>query len=921
MTNWYKTGPTAQRWRQLALAALLASGATLAQAQNLNYSPFGTQNLAGTYTDLGTTGTVITTPNTDDANSDAIPIGFTFTYNGTAFNDFVLNTNGFLKLGTTAPAAPYFSSGSQNPTGGPLNSTTESNLLLPFNDDLIDATAGPSEYRVAVTGTAPNRVCTIQWKNVKDKPRATAAGGTTILGTQLDNFSFQVKLYETTNVIDFVYGGAIAGAGPDALKLEVVGLKGSGANTGQVLVGTKTSAAAWSTTTFGNTVYTATGNAHNVRSTARPDAGRTYRFNSAAPNDVAVTNVYSLGKLAIPSGTPHTIQAIIRNVGSNPVTNASVTATVAGANTYTSTKTVASLAVGASATISFDPFTPTATGNETITVTSANDDVASNNTKTYEQVVNTTTLAVAEPNGPVSSSVGFTNNTTGDAGTGIFAVKYNVNTARSVTAVTARIEDVRSVGRTIYTVVCDNTGAIIGRTPDYVVLASDIATFKTFTLTTPAQVPAGSFFVGVAEGASPAGTAPFYPVGLQAEIPTRSGTFYTMAITGGSPADAASNNLGRFMIEAVTGVGITCLPPVASNIFIFPNATTAQIVYSGVTGGTAYSLIYGPTGFNPTTGGTTVSSTASPATLTGLTPATTYQVYIRTNCGTTDQSTLTGPLSFTTLCNPTAVTAFPYTENFDAARALPCGVSINNTNADTVSWKVRPTVPGQTGPLVVAASAPNAMVYYYNEDAATPGNDWFYTPPMLLRTGNRYQLSFKYRNSGTNYTEKLEVTYGTSASPAGQTTQLWKNEAIGTTTFLTADATSTIPVLPVVPTTTGNYYIGFHVYSDADKFFVAIDDLQVTATAITGTSAALDYAISVFPNPSAGVFSVDIKNANAKGAMQVEVMNSLGQIVHTALVRDNQLNKLDLSNLAGGMYILKVKSGNDFSVRNISIQK
>ncbi|UOQ54659.1 T9SS-dependent choice-of-anchor J family protein [Hymenobacter cellulosivorans] len=628
MTNWYKTGRSTQRWQKLALAALLAGGATAAQAQGLDYGPAGSQNVAGTYTDLGTTGTAITVANNDDANSAVIPIGFSFTFNRTAFTDFVLNTNGLIKLGTTAPAANI-----TNYIAAP-----DVNIIAPLGGvDLAGSpnqTASPTEFRVATTGTAGSRVCTIQWENLADKT------------AQFATMQFQVKLYEGSNRIEFVYGTWTAGtAAPVGIGF-LVGLKGSSANlTDRLFAQKASSATAWTTTIF----VTDSGGLippHFTRNTFLPDAGRTYRFDR-----------------------------------------------------------------------------------------------------------------------------------------------------------------------------------------------------------------------------------------------------------------------------------VTCAP--VSGVYITPNATTAQVVYNAPSTSATYSLIYGAPGFNPATGGTTVAATASPANLTGLTPSTTYQVYVRSTCSATEQS-LSGPYTLTTLCNPTAVTTFPYTENFDAVASgvLPCGISVANTNADTVSWKNRNNVPGSQGPIVVASSAPNAMTYYYNEDATTAGNDWFYTPPLLLRTGNRYQLSFKYRTSGnTLYPESMEVKYGSSASPAGQTTTLWSSSSIVANTYLDANATSTIPVLPITPTATGNYYIGFHAMSAADQFYIAVDNLQVTATAITGTSAALDYAINVFPNPSTGFFNLDIKGANAKGAMQVEVMNSLGQIVHTASVRDNQLNKLDLSNLAGGMYVLKVKSGNDFSVRNISIQK
>ncbi len=69
------------------------------------------QNIAGTYTDLGTSGAAITTNFTggamtfDNANSSIQNIGFSFYYNGIAFTQFVLNSNGFIKLGNAAPAS------------------------------------------------------------------------------------------------------------------------------------------------------------------------------------------------------------------------------------------------------------------------------------------------------------------------------------------------------------------------------------------------------------------------------------------------------------------------------------------------------------------------------------------------------------------------------------------------------------------------------------------------------------------------------------------------------------------------------------------------------------------------------------------------------------------------------------------------
>ena len=172
----------------------------------LNYQSANVINAAGTYTDLAATGTAITTnfgggPMTfDDENSSTQSIGFNFSYNSTTFTQFVLNTNGFIILGSAAPSANnIFYTGFQAVTGGCILAP-DNNLIYVFNHDLQGGTS--PEFRVATSGSAPNRVCTIQYKNMADK----------IGTTQYGNMNFQIKLYEGSNKIEFIYGAWTANA-------------------------------------------------------------------------------------------------------------------------------------------------------------------------------------------------------------------------------------------------------------------------------------------------------------------------------------------------------------------------------------------------------------------------------------------------------------------------------------------------------------------------------------------------------------------------------------------------------------------------------------------------------------------------------------------------------------------------------------
>jgi hypothetical protein len=542
LTNLQTRLKAASRWLPVALLPLLPLAAS---AQNLGYGAATAVNTTTTYTDLGTTGTAISTSSTDDANSAAQSIGFTFTYNGTAFTQFILNTNGLIKLGSTAPstAALYF----ENFAGGsgidPLGSSAgaaDINVIMPFNFDLVQGTAA-AEYRVATTGTAPNRVCTIQWKNVSDKAEAARAG------SQYANFSFQAKLYEGGN-IEFVYGAATASAATAATRFPNVGLKGSNTNTNQVALALKgVPGALWSTTTFISQNYGLLG--HTINKVGLPDLGRTYRFvpsavtapandncagataltvgftctnvtanngtatastgapaltaagcfnpvlaidndlwytvvvpatgtvtvttsasagstvddtgiiiysgtcaalteigcndaiaapnnefssatvtgrtpgstlyvrvftypgtpagafgicaTSPVPNDAAARMVYTLTKLPIPQGAPHAVSAYITNTGTTAQVNLVVTLNVTGANTFNNTQTVASLAPGASTTVTFAPYVPTAAGTNTVTVSLPADDNTGNNTASVTQVVNASDYSYADATPPL----------------------------------------------------------------------------------------------------------------------------------------------------------------------------------------------------------------------------------------------------------------------------------------------------------------------------------------------------------------------------------------------------------------------------------------------------------------------------------------------------------------------------------------
>ncbi len=181
-----------------AASGCLTNHFTTAPIMNYNVNRFtGT-----TYTSILGTGTSATGwrngTNTDDNLSTSQPIGFNFSYQGTTFNSFSFSTNGFLtfNVGTSSTGGGngvYSYSNNLSTLGGTL-------LVAPFYEDLVCQGNSGSQIsldasmKYSLSGIAGNRILTIEWTGME------------IYNNAGPNLNFQVKLYEATGELEFVYG-------------------------------------------------------------------------------------------------------------------------------------------------------------------------------------------------------------------------------------------------------------------------------------------------------------------------------------------------------------------------------------------------------------------------------------------------------------------------------------------------------------------------------------------------------------------------------------------------------------------------------------------------------------------------------------------------------------------------------------------
>lgn len=516
------------------------SSAVIKNAAELDYKAALARTLVETYTDL-TSGSVIAVDQVKDGLSAPVtfPDGFEFKYCGQTYTKFILSSNGFIKLGDQNPTRSLYFSAPQTADEGLFNSTSDldNSIIAPFNHDLVAGNGG-AEYRMDISGTAPNRVVTIQFKNVSDNGA--------IVATQYSFMNFQIKLYETTRVIDFVFGSWTPSTNSSAFKTSLSGLRGLGNLPSQLLAINKASGSNWSDVTFANGNYntTATLNFGNTVGGTRPAPvnGQVIRLTPQQENDVAVMDIYTMAQLPLNFGAPHKIQAVVSNFGKTVKTGVSVILSVSGANSFNpAAAIIPTLNPGDTVVVTFDSFTPTALGENVVTVSLADDDYSANNTKSVTQTVNSGLYSFAATGATAESAF---------KGSFVAVCKYHVTGSAKVTSVDAMILNNSAVSaQTTKAYVFNKSGVIVGQSNSFTTSANSLGKWVSFTILIPPTITDADYYVGLDCSNS-------YFAAHQTEKPMRTGAFYQIPVGGGTPVevDKALRFMFRANVSTVTGV-------------------------------------------------------------------------------------------------------------------------------------------------------------------------------------------------------------------------------------------------------------------------------------------------------------------------------------------------------------------------------
>ena len=294
--------------------------------------------------------------------------------------------------------------------------------------------------------------------------------------------------------------------------------------------------------------------------------------------------------------------------------------------------------------------------------------------------------------------------------------------------------------------------------------------------------------------------------------PTTSGTYYFMVRANNTTLTPWDLGFDDFQLT-----GPPCTAPTALTA---TNITSTGATLGWTSTGTAWEYQYGPTGYTPTAAGN--GTNTNPVQVTGLTPATGYDFYIRNNC-TYSYSSWVGPSPFTTLAGaPTAVT-LAATAITSTSATLNGTVNANGASTTitfdyglTTSYGTNVAgVPGTATGNTVTASLkaltgllPNTTYHFringVNSIGTSHGNDLTFTtsavPPIVVTNAASLVTQTTATLNGTvtannasttiSFEYGLTTSYGTTVS--GVPATIDGNTAMATLANITGLTPSTL---------------------------------------------------------------------------------------------------------------------------------
>lgn len=238
-------------------------------------------------------------------------------------------------------------------------------------------------------------------------------------------------------------------------------------------------------------------------------------------------------------------------------------------------------------------------------------------------------------------------------------------------------------------------------------------------------------------------------------------------------------------------------------------ATSALLGWTNGASEVSWEIEYEESGFTQGTG-EVVTATTNPFEITNLSPETTYEFYVRANCGA-EYSACTGPYEFTTLCQAYTIPFFEGFENgyIDGAVINACVSQESVSGSD--DWTANNFYGSynrepRTGDW-------NAFLRYSNEN-------WLFVP-ITLTSGQSYTVSLYARQDGSNEANaSVGISYGAEATAASMVNQILQPTGIVNGDYQKLSGN-------FVPASSGVFYVGIKGDVNGLPWYISIDDISI----------------------------------------------------------------------------------------------
>ncbi|CAD7807865.1 hypothetical protein CHRY9390_01728 [Chryseobacterium aquaeductus] len=906
------------------------------QSTNAQVGAYGFSQSSGTFTPIvGTNlGTATGNASATNLNSAVYPVTlpFSFIFNGTSYSALNVSTNGFVTFGATAPATT---------TTTPISGTVAyDGAISAWGRDIssffnVAGTTGSISWET--TGTAPNREVTIQWRNFRTNS-ATAV-------TTVFSFSFQIKLQETSNIIKIVYDSGSYLIGSTAVDLTAqIGLRGSTnadfknrLNDDTVSFTNSTQGIANGSTQAFSTVDAIPG---------MPTAGLTYTFTPPTcfpPTNVLVNNILTTSanvSWTAPTSAPANGYDVYYSTSSAPPLN-SVTPQ------YTGVTGVSQVITGLTQATVYYVWVRSVCSPSNVSEWS---------------------LLATFPSGCDPVATMFENFDSYDTGNIVPICWARIvgasNTAQSISS-TSPASGTRHILQTTSTA----ANATIVVLPQF----SNVNA-GTHWLRFKARVASatGSLDVGYVTNITDATTfVNIQTINILNTSYAAQDSEYKVIVPNTVPANArlairnsGTSTIGHFYDDVYWEAKPSCISPTNISISnISPTSAQVQWTASVTPPANGYDIYYSTSDTPPTssTSPLLTVNTGLFGVISPLTPVTTYYVWVRSRCSTTDFSAWsTQIVTFNSLCQPPTITA---TTGATVCPNNPATLTATSTGA--LKWHDAPTAGNVvgTGSSFTTPSLTATTPYYVSAANTTMGYVGLPAPisitgnsgvnslglifdairQMTIETVDIYPLHAT-NTSGTvtidlkdaaNVTLQT-VTVNVTVSPSGALNTVSLNFLVpaGTgyklvvtgksttiTSFLRESDTANFSYPYVFPgvctitgTTTANFY--YYLYNWKVSSICESARTMVTATVdsncLSTSETDKKKNINVYPNPFSDVINID----RPELVKSIQITDLSGKLVRNNIKAESILR---LNDLTAGMYILQLdmKDGSKQTIKII----